>query len=246
MKAVTPLAILVAIGSMIAAAQLWKSNQALHLEIAALRAQGHTFQEQAETAAKASTAEAAQAQVQSEAQTRELMKLRGEVSQLRTGGAQELQQLRAENAVLKREASRAGASRTLPGLDQSSDTAKGQFPRESWSFAGYKSPENALVSAIWSMREGDPKTYFNSLTPEEQSRLAKQWENKPESEIAAKHQSDVSKITSMQILDRQPVSDDEMTMSVYIGGVDRTEKVRMQRSQGEWKFGGFIRDPQKQ
>jgi hypothetical protein len=245
MKAVTPLAILVALGSMIAAAQLWRSNQALHLEIAALRAQAQTFQEQAASAAKASTAEAAQAQVQSETQTRELMKLRGEVSQLRIGGVQELQQLRAENAALKHEAARGGVVRTTTGLDQIRNAEQGQFPRESWNFAGYKSPENALVSAIWSMREGDPKTYFNSLTPEEQARLAKQWENRPENEIAAKHQSDVSKITSMQILDRQPVSEDEMTMSVYIGGVDRTEKVRMQRVDGEWKFGGYIREPQK-
>lgn len=245
MKAVTPFAILVAIGSMIAAAQLWKSNQALHQEIAALRAQGETLQEQVETAAKASVAEAAQAHGQSEAQTRELMKLRGEVSHLKTAGAQELQQLRAENASLKREATRGGAVRTTTGIDQVRDAEQGHFPRESWSFAGYKSPENALVSAIWSMREGDPKTYFNSLTPEEQARLGKQWESKSEAEIAAKHQSDVSKITSMQILDRQPVSDDEMTMSVYIGGVDRTEKVRMQRVEGEWKFGGYIREPPK-
>jgi len=245
MKALMPAAILVAIGSMVAAGMLWSRNQALLAEMAALRAQGEILQEQVESTTKNATADATQAHAQSETQTRELMKLRGEVSQLRVGGAQELQQLRAENAALKREATRGGAVRTITGIDQLREAEQGHFPRESWGFAGYKSPENALVSAIWSMREGDPKTYFNSLTPEEQARLGKQWESKSEAEIAAKHQSDVSKITSMQIVNRQPVSDDEMTMSVYIGGVDRTEKVRMQRVDGEWKFGGYIREPQK-
>ena len=90
MKALTPVSILVAIGSMVAAGMLWSRNQALLAEMAALRAQGQILQEQVESTTKKASADAMQTQAQSETQTRELMKLRGEVSQLKAGGAQEL------------------------------------------------------------------------------------------------------------------------------------------------------------
>ena len=75
--------------------------------------------------------------------------------------------------------------------------------------------------------------------------MSKVWENKSETEVAAKHQSDVSTITGMRVLDRQTISPEEVQMSVYIQGIDRMEKVSMKLVNDEWKFGGFIRDPKK-
>ena len=66
-----------------------------------------------------------------------------------------------------------------------------------------------------------------------------------EADVAAKHQSDVAKITSIRVVDRQEGSPNEVTMSVYIGGVDRLEKVRMNKVGNDWKFGGFIREPKQ-
>jgi hypothetical protein len=172
----------------------------------------------------------------------ELLRLRSEVGQLR-GASQEaiklradLQRLRTENQQLRSTAAAANTSAPAP-----SD----QFPKESWNFAGYGTPDAALVSAIWAMKEGNPKTYLESLSPEEQARMGKVWENKSEAEIAAKHQSDVSSITGMRVLDRKSISPEEVQMSVYIQGVDRMEKVSMKLINQEWKFGGFIRDPKK-
>lgn len=95
------------------------------------------------------------------------------------------------------------------------------------------------------MREGNPQTYLQSLSPEEQARLAKSWQNKPETEIVAKHQSDVAAITGLRVLDRQTVSPNEVLMNVYIEGVGRMEKVSMKLIGNEWKFGGYIRPPPK-
>ncbi|HSH94187.1 MAG TPA: hypothetical protein VK968_08585 [Roseimicrobium sp.] len=117
------------------------------------------------------------------------------------------------------------------------------FPRDSWQFAGYATPENALVSAIWAMREGDPQAYFDSLSKEEQIRMAKAWEGKSEQEIAAKHQADVAAISGMRIMDHQVISPTETRMSVYIDGANRQETVSMKLVDGSWKFGGFIRNP---
>ena len=95
------------------------------------------------------------------------------------------------------------------------------------------------------MKEGNPKTYLESLAPEEQARMSKVWENKSEAEIAAKHQSDVAAISGMQILGRKAISADEIQMNVYIQGPDRLEIVSMKQIDGQWKFGGFIRDAKK-
>ena len=120
--------------------------------------------------------------------------------------------------------------------------ATGTFPREAWKFAGYSSPENALISAIYAMQQGYTKEYFNSLTPDEQARMAKAWEGKTPEEIAAKHSSDTAAITGIQVLNQQAISAEEIQMNVHIGGVERNEKLSVKRIGNDWKFNGFIRD----
>ena len=214
--------------------QLQAENQALRAEIAALKDR---------TAETEAARDAEFKRAQSDAQ--DVARLRGEVTQLRNS-AKDAEKLRAENQQLRSEnqtlrgATAAAAAPAVP------TPQAGNFPRESWAFAGYTSPESALISAIWSMQQGNPKQYFDSLTAEEQARMAKVWENKSEAEIAVKHQADVSKITGMRVLNRQELSADEMQLSVYIEGVDRTEKVSMKRVGNDWRFGGFIHEPPKQ
>jgi hypothetical protein len=173
-------------------------------------------------------------------------RLRGEVTQLRTA-AKDAEKLRAENQQLRNENQtlRGAASATAPPVQPQPQQQATAFPRESWTFAGYGSPESALVSAIWSMQQGNPKQYFESLTPEEQLRMTKVWEGKSPEEIAAKHVSDTAKITGMKILTSQEVAPGQTILSVQIDGVDRTERVNMQRIGNDWKFGGFIRDPKQ-
>jgi hypothetical protein len=178
-------------------------------------------------------------------QTSELLKLRNEVTQLRSASNKvatlttENQRLLAENKKL-----RSGGAVSNVAAPPSNLAGRDQFPRDSWSFAGYASPEAALVSALWAMKQGDPKTYLDSLSPDEQKRTAMTWQNKPENEIAEKHKSDVSSIASLRVLDRQNVSPNEMVMNVYLEGPGRMEKVRMNQVGQDWKFGGFIRNQQ--
>lgn len=200
-------------------------------------------------ALRASSAEAETVRVadskRSQADAQDVARLRGEVTQLRTT-AKDAEKLRAENQLLRGENQklRGTASAANPPPAPTTPPA-GAFPRESWSLAGYTSPEAALVSAIWSMQQGNPKQYFESLTPEEQLRMTKVWEGKSAEEIAAKHQNDTSKITGMKVLNQQAISADEVQLSVYIEGVDRAEKVSMKRVGNDWKFGGFIREPKQ-
>lgn len=178
--------------------------------------------------------------LQREAQ--EVHKLRGEVNRLRSGAdslaqLQEAQsRLKKENQTL-REAARKAAIRPTETTFE-----RGNFTRESWEFLGYKSPEDALVSAIWAMQQGDPQGYYESLAPEEQERMAKRWQDKTEEEIANKHQSDVAAISGIRVLDRRDISDHEVVLDVYIDveGTGRMQTVSMQRIDNQWKFAGEV------
>jgi len=177
-------------------------------------------------------------------QAGEVHKLRGDVTRLRAQ-SDEAARLRAANERLQANNARIqqSAAEVAAMAEDAARAGGSNFPKESWSFVGYQTPENALVSAIWAMQQGTPDTYLSSLSPEEQKRMAEQWAGKSEAEIAAKHQSDVTHISGIRVLQQETIDADSMVMSVYIDGVDRMEKVSMKRVNNEWKFGGYIREP---
>ena len=219
------------------AKKLQAENEALRAEVAELKARAEA------EAQSTSTRDTELKRLQADA--RDAVRLRGEITQLRSG-SKDSESLRAENQRLKAEnQSLRSAGAAAAATPAPTAPAAGDFPREAWTFAGYQTPEAALISAIYSMQQGNPKQYFDSLTTEEQLRMTKAWENKTPEEIAAKHVSDTSKITSIKVLSTQETAPGQMVLSVYIGGVDRAEKVNMQRVGNDWKFGGFIREPAK-
>lgn len=217
--------------------QLQSENEALRTEIAALKAHAGETDAARETESKRAQADA-----------QDVARLRGELTQLRTS-AKDVEKLRAENQQLRSDNQKlrgAASAPAAPAAPAATAPQQGSaYPREAWAFAGYTSPDAALVSAIWSMQQGNPKQYFESLTPEEQLRMTKAWEGKTPEEIAAKHQNDTAPITGMKVTGRQLVTPDEIQMNVFIEGANREEKVSMKRVGGEWKFGGFIRPPQQ-
>ena len=98
------------------------------------------------------------------------------------------------------------------------------------------------------MQQGNARQYFDSLTPDEQLRMTKAWEGKSPEEIAAKQKNDTTPITGIRVMNvanSDLASGNEVMITVMIDGVNRQEQVRMQRINDEWKFGGFIRAPQK-
>ncbi len=114
------------------------------------------------------------------------------------------------------------------------------FPKEKWGFAGYDTPEAALVSVVAAMRDGNPNAYLDTLAPDEQQRLIIEFENKTEQDLVAKHKSDIASIQAIRILGRQEVSPNEVLLKLSIEGTDRVEKARMMKVEQQWKFNGFI------
>ena len=211
--------------------KLRADNEALRQKLAAAET---TYREQAEALQTQHQKE--MKKLQRDAQ--EVHKLRGEVNRLRSGAdslaqLQEAQsRLKRENQILREAARKAAARPTETTFE------RGNFPRESWEFLGYKSPEDTLVSAIWTMQQGDPQGYYESLAPAEQERMAERWQDKTEEEIARKHQSDVEGVSSIRVLNRRDISDHEVFLDVYVEGPGRMQTISMQRIDNQWKFAG--------
>jgi hypothetical protein len=174
-------------------------------------------------------------------QTSELMQLRNEVTQLRSD-TRKAETFLTENQRLKAELMQFKSAAAGTALAATNTSRAGHFPRENWNFAGYASPEAALVSAIWSMKEGNPRSYLDSLAPSEQERMAKVWQDKSEGEIAEKHKNDVASISGLRVLRQEFTGTGEVVMNVFLEGLERVERIRMNRVGGDWKFGGFIRE----
>lgn len=239
MKAIQVAGALCLVAGLTVAGWQWQRAQRMAAENAQLRAELQELQTQMAAATESRDQKVEQEMERLRSDAREVQKLRGEVSQLRTS-SKEAEKLRAENQRLKTALSSgptAAPDDPAASVPQRTDLV----PKEKWAFAGYATPDAALVSAISAMKEGNPRVYLDSLAPDEQQRMAKVWEGKTEQEIAAKHQSDVSVITGMQLLGRQEVSPNEVVMDVYLQGVNRYEKVKMSRVGNDWKFNGFIR-----
>ena len=223
----------------VAAVVNWRVADELRHKNDELSAQIHALQVQLEVAnAKLNSLGATKVEQQKN-NSDELLRLRSEVTQLRNQAA-ETAKLFAENPLLSPEFQAAVAAlENRPGEDM----IVAPYPRDSWAFSGYATPEATLVSAIWAMREGNPRAYLDSLSPDEAARQTKLWGDKSEADIAAKHQQDVAAITGFQIMSSQNISPDEVQMNVFVAGPDKLEQVSVVRNGNDWKFAGFVPPP---
>ncbi len=243
----TAIPVFLALAGIAFGALQWTTAKALRAENEALRKQLASLEADVAAAAqetgKKRDVEIARLRKQAE----EVHQLRGDVARLR-GEADEAARLREANERLRARTltqPSAPTSGAAAPVDPLPSVQPNSFPKENWSFAGYETPENALVTAIWAMQQGTPETYLDSLAPEEQVRMAQRWQGKSEEEIAAKHQSDVTRITGITVTGREDIDADNIVMNVQIDGVNRAEKVSMKRVDGQWKFGGYIREPEQ-
>jgi len=173
------------------------------------------------------------------AESREVHKLRNEVSQLRAE-RRESEKLRAENQRLK----------TPPrARDSSGDQSAQQpeyFARENWIFAGYATPESALQSSLWAMREGDWKTLQASSTAEGWAQIGKGASNE---EFAAKMEEELKRkvrgTAGFRILERKAISEDEIVLRIHANGEGRSsgdQNILLKRLNDEWKVERSYRD----
>ena len=165
-------------------------------------------------------------------QLRELLRLRGEAGVLRQQ-AKELETLRNENR-------QARAARVSGHQTQSAAATADYWPRDSWAFAGYASPEAALQSSLWAASKGDLKTVLSGITGGIRKEMEKDLEGKSESEASAFIMASVAYFNSVRVLNSEVQADDAVVLSVALeDGTDtHTVKMPMKKIGNEWKLSG--------
>jgi RNA polymerase sigma factor (sigma-70 family) len=163
---------------------------------------------------------------------RELLKLRGQVGVLRQQN-KELEDFKKQSERAKNASVPASPSGSQSGQEQVKDD---KYPKDSWTFAGYATPEAALQSASWAMANGDVDTFFSSMTPETQKQTAKELEGKSQNEVAKANRQEMEKITGYTILKKTFVSDDEVQLQIHADGEPGDPIMIIKKVGDEWKF----------
>jgi RNA polymerase sigma factor (sigma-70 family) len=179
---------------------------------------------------------------QADDQSTELVRLRGQVSQLRAEQT-ESAKLREENSRLRA----AQIQRPVPSAGTL--TAENTFPRETWAFAGYANPEATLLSTAWAALGGQIETFLNGMSPDEQSRNQQNWHGKNEAEIRDGLIKEFGRTKAIRILNKEPLSENEIVLTLLIeqdDGRSETPRMKVQRIGNDWKMAGPYRLPERQ
>jgi len=241
------LSVALAAGLVVAAIMQYESFSKLRTENESLRRQLDELSTaraaQRDTAASANDASARD-------QLSELLKLRAEVTQLRSQSNQ-IASLRERNEKLQaseKEKEAIWAAQPKPAAIKSPEDALPQdiHPKASWAFRGYGTPDATVESVSWAMLNGDKAAFLAGFSPEMLAKL------QPLMEEGA-FPREMSKIDTgeFRILDRQTLSDDVMVLTVYATRKDssgnyvgKSEDTTFKRIDGAWKVADSANAPQ--
>ncbi len=149
--------------------------------------------------------------------------------------------LRPENARRLLTPSRPAAP--IPALAASEK----DFPRESWAFRGYATPESALVSLVSAAVKSDVEGFLKSLTTEQQSRVRLRWQRQglesDEAQIRRSISNQFGPIKTIRVLNKEILSENEVILRLQMegenGGTGTVGK-KAQRTGNEWRIGATL------
>ena len=158
--------------------------------------------------------------------TSDLMKLRAEVAELRRH-TNEIQKLQGENAQLKSALVAAQSTPAAPEVKPLSTNGARPalfFPRDTWIFSGFASPEDTLKSAAWAMSNGDPNSFLASLSPGQREQMERRWQGKSQEEIAAESRREMEKnydqfLSTLGVYDPKMPEQDRLVLAMAIGNL---------------------------
>ena len=169
-------------------------------------------------------------------ESRELLRLRAEVSELRRQCA-DLKNVLNED----RQPHTTPATNSVSSADTSQQVATPDYwPRNSWAFAGYATPDAALQSSIWSANKGDLKAILSSSTGDMLKELQTDLATRSETEVSARVMDGIAGVQSIRVLDRTTQPDGSVLITAtFTGKYDaHTGKLILQKVGNDWKVAG--------
>ena len=141
----------------------------------------------------------------------------------------------------------AGATTTL--IIQHHARTRTDFPKSSWTLAGYKDPVSALRTVFWAGSRGDGKTVFASMTPD----LRGQFQQRFADELKARSvsleefftlttQERLNAITGFRVLNQEIITHDQIILHLYVQGKEREDVFKLKKIGNEWKLDDFPTD----
>jgi len=164
----------------------------------------------------------------------ELLRLRAEIAAL-SQLTNELEHARNENSQAHDALDRYLAGEAAPKV-----ATADYWPQESWTFAGFGSPDDALRSSLWASNNGNVKTLLDSMSGEFRQRVEKDFEGKPSDQAAIRAMDEVSNLKSVQVLSRDFQSDDTAVLTIKFDARDQphTTKLVLKKIGSDWKLAG--------
>jgi hypothetical protein len=176
-------------------------------------------------------AQAESSRAASNDQLRELLRLRAEVARLRQE-TKELAGLREQNHQLLAVRGTNASIHGLPiVLDQS-----GYWPKESWSFAGYTSPESTLQTMLWFAKNGDVTNLLACGTADYRKNEEDDLVRNGLAHVTEELNREIAKLNSCRLLDKQVFSNDQIQLTLWMDGDHaETNRINFVRIGNEWK-----------
>ena len=168
-------------------------------------------------------------------QLKELLRLRGEVGILRQQG-KDIETLHEEDRQPR--AALEGGLKSQTGDATGAAATADYWPRASWDFAGYASPEAALQTALWAASKRNFKGVLSPVALAYQKVVEKNLEGKSESEASANAKVEFASLKSVVVLNREEQADDTAVLTVALTDETgaHTTKVLMKKFGKAWKF----------
>ena len=114
------------------------------------------------------------------------------------------------------------------------------YPKASWIFAGYASPESSLESWTWALSRGDKTVMLQSLTPEAQKEEQKRLARFSDDPVIARAQGlGLNSQLGYTIRKREIVSDDEVVLYISVAASKEVRKYDMRKLGSEWKLATY-------
>ncbi|EEF62880.1 sigma-70 family RNA polymerase sigma factor [Pedosphaera parvula] len=171
--------------------------------------------------------------------TRQLSALRAEIGRLNSNQS-ELLRLRSETGRLRHQTNELGklvrtwSAASTP--DQSSESTN--FPKDSWAFVGFGTPEATIQSFMWAKSRGDVKTAFDAATPELKRKIMDLYfKDKTDAEISDLLVDSSKNQNGVRVLKRMNVADDQVIFQVHFDGYPEKsfDILSLKKIDDEWK-----------
>jgi RNA polymerase sigma factor (sigma-70 family) len=143
----------------------------------------------------------------------------------------------------------AGTTTTLVIQNEHHVKVQTDFPKSSWTLAGYADPALALETVLWAGNHADGKTLLASMTPDLQQQLRQRFGDELQKQgisleefFTRSAKNHVSTVTGFRVLNQQIVADDQIILHLYVQGKEREDTFKMKKIGNEWKLDQFPPD----